>query len=118
MKIKTLDIIKEINDEIEKVFSENNDSILEKELIKLEQVLKTNLNKELPEVNEYIKMNKLEPNDTELIYGGLYDDDLDRTYLVVDKDNTYMSLSSLFYALMNKHSENMIVICKGRIKNE
>ena len=71
---------------------------------------------ELPEVNHYIKEHKLTPCDTEKECGGLYDGDDDITYLVVYKDNTYISYNSHYIAWFHSNiSNDNLVICRGKI---
>lgn len=71
---------------------------------------------DLPDVNDYIKLNKLTPTDIELEVGSSYNDNLDRTYLVVVNKQKYASYSCMICAMTHAFSGNELVICKGEIK--
>lgn len=78
--------------------------------------MKTNHNK-LPDVNQYIKKHKLKPNFTEQLCGVCYNDELEITYLVVLKDNTYVSYSLDYIAKRDAFEHNaLLVTCRGEIK--
>lgn len=75
-------------------------------------------NNGLPEVNEYIKNNKLKPALIELKFGSAYDENHDRTYLLIDNNNIYVSYSNKDEALALTSLRRELVVCKGRIKND
>lgn len=78
--------------------------------------MKLNYN-ELPDVNEYIKHNKLTPCEHEVLYGHSYNPIHDITYLVINKDNTYVSYCfECFATEVADKTNGLIVVCKGEIK--
>lgn len=77
--------------------------------------MKANHNK-LPEVNQFIKENKLTPCETEYMCGSLYDDFYDTTYLVVYENNTYISYDIYEIAQRDaSYLNGVLVICRGEI---
>lgn len=72
---------------------------------------------ETTNVNDYIKLNKLTPSYTELLYGHCYDIERDTTTLVIDNDNSYTSYYFDFSVIViAKGINGKIVICKGEIE--
>lgn len=77
--------------------------------------MSTNHN-ELPEVNQFIKENNLIPCFAERWCGSVYDSTNDMTYIVVKKNNTYLTFSSHYFAHRKALEYNsLLVICRGKI---
>lgn len=72
---------------------------------------------DLPEVNQYIKENNLVPTKYEAELGHYYDDEFDRTYLVVFDKKEYLTYYNLMSAILHAYKfGHELVVCKGEIK--